>query len=349
MGEQMLESFGIDAVAEAVYMAMLEDQEAGPAELAARVGIPECDVRKTLDTLAELSLVRPSWDDPPILRPVSPDVGLDALLARQQSELMRREQQIREGRAVMATIIADFAGSRPNAGHPDVEELLGLDAVRERLAELTEQTAFEVLSFMPDGAHTAEALDASRPLDQALLDRGVDVRSVFLDSVRNDPPTAAYARWLTESGGQCRTVPVLPLRMIIVDRREAVVPLNPDRSSAGAVLLRGPGMVAALCALFDQTWEAAAVLGVTPKRDDQGLTAQEKSVLRLLAQGDTDESAARKLGVSARTVGRLTADLMAQLGARSRFQAGVRAAERGWLTPTATQPTPTAQSTHEGC
>jgi DNA-binding NarL/FixJ family response regulator len=54
-------------------------------------------------------------------------------------------------------------------------------------------------------------------------------------------------------------------------------------------------------------------------------------VLRLLAQGDTDEAAARKLGVSARTVGRVAADLMERLGARSRFQAGARAGEQGWL------------------
>lgn len=41
--------------------------------------------------------------------------------------------------------------------------------------------------------------------------------------------------------------------------------------------------------------------------------------------------AARKLGVSERTVKRKSAELMELLSARSRFQAGVRVANRGWV------------------
>jgi len=45
----------------------------------------------------------------------------------------------------------------------------------------------------------------------------------------------------------------------------------------------------------------------------------------------TDEAAARRLGVSLRTVRRWASHLADRLGARSRFQAGVRARERGWI------------------
>jgi DNA-binding NarL/FixJ family response regulator len=40
---------------------------------------------------------------------------------------------------------------------------------------------------------------------------------------------------------------------------------------------------------------------------------------------------ARRLDVSRRTVRRMMARLMKILGTRSRFEAGVRAAKRGWL------------------
>ncbi|MEH1017726.1 helix-turn-helix transcriptional regulator [Micromonospora sp. CPCC 206060] len=53
------------------------------------------------------------------------------------------------------------------------------------------------------------------------------------------------------------------------------------------------------------------------------MTEREREVLRLLAQGYTDESVARSLGVSLRTARRIAADLMVRLGARSRFQAGL--------------------------
>ena len=54
-------------------------------------------------------------------------------------------------------------------------------------------------------------------------------------------------------------------------------------------------------------------------------------VLRLAGQGVPDEMIARQLGVSVRTVRSRFADAMAELGAQSRFQAGVEASRRGWL------------------
>jgi DNA-binding NarL/FixJ family response regulator len=61
------------------------------------------------------------------------------------------------------------------------------------------------------------------------------------------------------------------------------------------------------------------------------LTPQERKLLSLLAAGSTDESAGRRLGLSARTVRRMVANLLTRLGAGSRFQAGAEAARRGWL------------------
>ncbi|SBW18549.1 regulatory protein LuxR [Candidatus Protofrankia californiensis] len=57
----------------------------------------------------------------------------------------------------------------------------------------------------------------------------------------------------------------------------------------------------------------------------------ERLLLQLLSLGAKDEAAARHLGVSVRTVRRMIADLMRRMDARSRFQAGILAAERGWL------------------
>ncbi|HEY2443125.1 MAG TPA: helix-turn-helix transcriptional regulator [Streptosporangiaceae bacterium] len=327
----MLEAFEVDAAAEAVYLQMLRSPQAGVSELAGDLGMTGDAVRRALDQLAELSLLRPSWEDPSALRPVSPEVGLESLLAHRQVELMREQHRIDEGRAAMALVVANLAGTRPETAHADVEELIGIDAIRERLEQLTVETRHEVLAFMNGGRHSAASLDAGRPLDRQLLERGVSIRTITLDSVRNDPPTFGYAQWLTDLGGQVRSVPVLPLRMTIIDRERVMIPLDPGNSRAGAALLCGSGAVAAMCALFEQTWNTATPLGVAPPRSEAGLSNQEIALLRLLAQGDTDEVIARKLAVSVRTVRRICAELMAQLGARSRFQAGVRAAERGWL------------------
>ncbi|MEZ0094094.1 LuxR C-terminal-related transcriptional regulator [Streptacidiphilus sp. EB129] len=330
----MLEAFGVDPVAEAVYLAMLRRPDADAEELTAHLELDGDTVRSALDELARLALLRPSWEDPLALRPVTPELGLEALLARQQAELLTRQHQIEQGRAALAVVVAETAGGR-HTGAADVEELVGIDAIRERLERLTASTRFEVLTFVPSGAQTEGARDSSRPLDMKLLERGVDMRTVYLESVRNDPATIAYARWLTERGGQVRTTATLPLRMIVVDRETAVVPLNPQSPRAGAAVLHGSGAVAAMCALFEQIWDTATPLGIAKQRDEQGLSDQEKALLRMLAQGDTDEATARKLGISDRTVRRLIADLMSKLGARSRFQAGFLATEHGWLSSSA--------------
>ncbi len=187
------------------------------------------------------------------------------------------------------------------------------------------------MNFSPGGAQSRESLEASRPLDEQSLGNGIRLRTVYLDSVRNNRATVEYAHWLSELGGEVRTVPALPIRMLIADRSAAVLPTNPSDSREGAVLLSNPGVVTALVALFEQVWEQAVPLGSPRQTSATGPTAQEKELLKLLASGSTDEVAARQLGVSLRTVRRIMAELMSRLGARSRFEAGLLVARSGWL------------------
>jgi len=329
---RILQSFGISQSAELVYRAMLDHPTYGVAGLAAHLRITEQAVQRALDELAELALLRPSWESPDLLRPVSPQTGLQSLLARQQAELLERQHQLDESRAAFEAMVAErLDRHRNDGGHTEFEDIIGLDAVRDRLEQLTHATRHEVVTFAPGGAQSADALRASKPLDRHLRDQGVDIRTIYLDSVRNDPASVHYARWLTELGGQVRTVPVLPLRMIVVDRSVAVVPLDPGRSRAGVTQLRHLGVVAAMYALFEQVWQVASPLGARERRHEHDLSRQEDVLLSLLALGDTDEVVARKLGVSVRTVRRIASALMVKLGARSRFQAGVRVAMSGWL------------------
>lgn len=77
--------------------------------------------------------------------------------------------------------------------------------------------------------------------------------------------------------------------------------------------------------LVDALWEAARPVAATRP---EGSPAR---ILELLSTGLTDRVAAGHLGISERTYRRQVAELMDLLGARSRFEAGVRAAARGWV------------------
>ncbi len=327
----MLGTLGLDAASERVYRALLAHPDDGIPELSGHTGVPETGVRRALDVLSELGLVRPSAARAGRLRAVSPDIGMEILMARQQADLAAQLQRVEASRAAAAQLMAEYAELRPSASRPVAEQLVGPDAIHRRVAVLCEEAVSEVMAFVPDGARTAEHVAAARRSDERLLGRGLRMRTVHLDGARRDRLAVDHAAWLARLGGQVRTVPSLPTRMVITDRSTAVIPVSDDDSAGTAVVLTAKGTVTALCALFESVWETARPLGPTADIDGSGLNGQQATAIRLLSEGFTDEAIAKRLGVSPRTARRIATDLMERLGARSRFAAGVRAVQRGWL------------------
>ncbi|GAA4722687.1 regulatory protein, luxR family [Promicromonospora umidemergens] len=326
----MLQSLGMSGTAESVYLQMLRDRDAGPDRIADALGIDEAQVHDALDELSRLMLVEDSWAGDDGLRPVSPEVGLAALLAREQADVARRNQEIEEGRVALARLVSELQNVRKG---PDVEVLETAAEARDRLATLTEQCTQDLCTFVPTRATSSRALESSRALSETLLERGVRMRTVYLESIRNDQPTWDHATWLRNNGAEVRLAATVPVRLQIIDQDHAMVPLTDTESGSGAVVMTSPGVVAALMALFTQTWRSATPLGADRRHDDDGLSVQEHELLRLWAKGATDEAAGRRLGVSLRTVRRLSSGLMERLDACSRFQAGALALECGWLDP----------------
>ncbi|MGC4910939.1 hypothetical protein ACLQ2J_35085 [Streptomyces cyaneofuscatus] len=97
-----------------------------------------------------------------------------------------------------------------------------------------------------------------------------------------------------------RSVPAVPIQMVIVDRQIALLTLQPDDPRAGALEVRSPSIVAALHTLFEQVWENGPPFGEQAPRDHTGCTPAKRELLQGPAAGDTDETAALKLEVSLR-------------------------------------------------
>jgi DNA-binding NarL/FixJ family response regulator len=96
---------------------------------------------------------------------------------------------------------------------------------------------------------------------------------------------------------------------------------------APRLIVRQRGIVELATLYFEQLWARAAPLD-EPATERSDL---RRFLLEQLAAGAQDEQIARRLGLSLRTVRRRVAEVMTELGASSRFQAGVEAARRGWL------------------
>lgn len=115
--------------------------------------------------------------------------------------------------------------------------------------------------------------------------------------------------------------------LIIADRATAFVPIERGTADSGALLVTQPAIVGFLIDLFEQTWSRATDLEPEPDRPPE----TELQALAALDRNGKDEGAARALGISVRTFRARVAAVMARLGAANRFQAGVRARDKGWI------------------
>jgi DNA-binding CsgD family transcriptional regulator len=98
-----------------------------------------------------------------------------------------------------------------------------------------------------------------------------------------------------------------------------------------AVVVRARPVVRTLADVFHAAWDTAVALPeLVP---DEGRLGSEPAqrILDLLGAGYRDAAAANELGLSIRTYRRHVAELMNELNAASRFQAGMRAAHLGLL------------------
>ena len=136
-------------------------------------------------------------------------------------------------------------------------------------------------------------------------------------------PDAAGRRWRSAAVRQGHQLP--PGAMVLTGHSALLT--THREAGHGAETTRDPATLRALAALAELLWQRAEPLpgqGRTP-------TDTERRMLGMLVQGLTDQAIAHRLGTSDRTVRRTVAQLMTTLGAHSRFEAGVRAVERGWV------------------
>jgi DNA-binding CsgD family transcriptional regulator len=312
-----------------VYIAILAEPGGSSRWLAERLDIPLAEVERALDRLEELTLlqIRVASDG---LHAISPEHGMEILLAIQQVELASLQQRVERSRAAAARLIAEHVNIGEHRDTPEVEYLAGIDAIRARLEALSASVRSEVMNFSPT-KQTAADVEAGKAATLRYVGTGVKSRSIYTYGTLSHPPTHEYMEWLAGHGFEVRTTPALPSRMVIFDRKSAVLPMSSVDSREGAVVHYGRATVTAFCSLFEWMWERAIPVGLGMGRCDDASVALEVEAIWLLAQGYTDETVAKRLGVSPRTSRRLVESMMRRLGARSRFQAGVFAERNGLL------------------
>ncbi|WP_424212135.1 LuxR C-terminal-related transcriptional regulator [Streptomyces sp. BI20] len=214
-----------------------------------------------------------------------------------------------------------------------LELVTDLRAVRGLIAELAAGCEEELLTSQPGGGRPPETLAEAVDRDEALLARGVRMRTLYQHTARYSRPTAAYVERVTALGARVRTVGDGVVRMLVFDRRAGVMTVK-DTPGA-ALVVREPNVVGFMAATFEHAWLGAEPFPVSvgPEQAREISDELRQTIVRMLSEGLEDKVVARRLGMSERTCQRHIAEIMRALGARSRFQAGCLAARQAALAP----------------
>ena len=333
----MLEPLGVGRIAEDVYRALLTHGPSDDARLADLVRADLDEVRKGMAELAELELAGPLDDASGRWHAGSPDVVIGSLVVRQQEALLQRQRELERAQVTVGELIRLSRSRGPGISSDAVEVITGGDAVRQRSGHLgrTAEQCTMRLDRLPYGAMPDEAYDP--PAEAAELEqlrRGVEVQAIYEYPALLAPGRFDAVRHLAAAGIQARTLPELPMNLVVHDRATAIVQLTDDgpEDAPTVLLVHRSALLTGLVQLFELLWERAVALPPAPgdPLDNRGAEFDD-ALVALLAAGFKDESIARHLGISPSTVTRRVARLMEQSGASTRFQLGTQAVRRGWI------------------
>lgn len=317
-----LAAVGVDEVGERIYRNLLDRPAATLADLASELALATTRVRRAITTLEDLGLVSAAPTRPRRYTVASPQVALEALVQHQ----LERLTTVRAAAEQLQERYHRTVGAK---AFEAVELLTGPAAVGQHFTQM-EQTAQREIAVLDRPPYFLPAVLNQR-VEVHALRRGVPVRGVYSHQSLAVPGRLEQIRTSARVGEQARVIPELPLKVAIVDD-SALVPLLAHPDDERALVIHRSALVDGLRLLFELLWEQATPVLLT---DGPSVPPAEQTVDReiatLLAGGLPDKVIARQLGVSLRTVARRVGVLMEQLGARTRFQAGVRAAARGYL------------------
>ncbi|MGH8877616.1 MAG: DNA-binding response regulator [Stackebrandtia sp.] len=157
----------------------------------------------------------------------------------------------------------------------------------------------------------------------------VRLRKIYRSGLLLDTVSAREVAGIRDRmGAQVRVTTEDVNETIVMDGRLVILAGNLNAGQRSYSVITQPETVEGVMSLFETAWRSATDLDVFDARVSE-IRRLAPAVLDLLSRGVKDESAARTLGMGARTYRRRVAELMSALGADSRFQAGVRARELG--------------------
>jgi hypothetical protein len=199
--------------------------------------------------------------------------------------------------------------------------LRSVELINSVLDQLLAECEEELLTAQPEAGRDPRFLAKAALRDIVAIERGITMRTLYQHSARRSSVTHKYVAAVTARGAEVRTLDEFFNRMIVVDRRVAVIPSRNE--VAVAVVIREPAVVAFLVNVFERSWERGRPFTNRDTSLLKDIAAEQRAMtMRMLIEGHSDPVSAKRLGVSPRTYAGYVADLKTDYDAQTRFQLG---------------------------
>ncbi|MEV6395111.1 LuxR C-terminal-related transcriptional regulator [Streptomyces sp. NPDC051907] len=269
--------------------------------------------------------------EPGVAYPVPPTAAAVSVLRPLREQLDEHRRAERSLRAAFSQFDAVYNEARRQE-EPPFTLLLGGTAITNTLEAAVDDCREELLTAQPGGGRPVEHLVDALDRDMRLLSRGTRQRTIYQHTVRAHPPTLAYIEQVVAAGAEVCTLAEVFERVIICDREVAFIPVSDDRGAA-ALEVRHPAVVRFLTQTFERDWARAIAVDEqsAAHKPSAVISDTQRTILQAIVSGETDESIARRLGMSRRSVAVHVRKVSEQLGSRSRGQLGYLIATSGVL------------------
>ena len=200
-------------------------------------------------------------------------------------------------------------------------EIHGIENINNFIRAAVSDCRSELLTAQPSGRRKATTLAVAEERDIKALERGVKMRTLYQHPARHSPATRNYVADIVARGAEVRTLDEFFKRLIVVDRKLAIIP-GPAGNEM-AVAIRERSLISYLVDIFERSWERAQPFSLSGNQVERNIAADVRAMsIRLLVEGHSDPASAKRLGVSTRTYAGYIAALKDEFGVQTRFQLG---------------------------
>ena len=293
------------------------------------------ELHDAFQLLVEVGLVVPSEDGTSwrATDPATVQARVVAPLGQQGAELIAESSHWAQA---FSSLSHAWRRSPSAVGGP-FAEIRGAATIQTFLDSLVADAEEELLTAQPQDRRGVKQLAEVTAREIALLKRGVRTRTLYQHAARRGADTRKYVAAVSTAGAEVRTLDEFFNRLIVVDRRIAVIPSHEGLNAAMVISERS--MVGYLVDMFERHWERARPFTSSETSLVRDIAAEQRAMtIRMLLEGRADPAGAKRLGVSPRTYAGYVADLKNEFEVATRFQLGYEMGKLGISGREADQP-----------